>query len=116
MHGHCHQKSLVGMQATQSIFSLIPNTEMEIIPSGCCGTAGAFGYEKEHYDISRQIAELELFPAIRKSPDSSLIVAAGTSCRHQIADGLGVKAFHPAEVFAMEMGINGGYAKAFEID
>ena len=116
VHGHCHQKSLVGMQATQSMFSLLPNTETEIIPSGCCGMAGAFGYEKEHYNISRQIAELALFPAIRKSPGNSLIVAAGTSCRHQIADGVGVKALHPAEVFAMAMGVNGGYSKAFEKD
>ena len=69
--------------------------------------AGAFGYEKEHYDIFRQIAELALFPAIRKFPDNSLIVAAGTSCRHQIADGLGVKAFHPAEVFAIARGYMG---------
>ena len=75
-----------------------------------------FGYEVEHYDISQQIAELELFPSIRKSPENSIIVAAGTSCRHQIADGLGVKALHPAEVFAMAMGVNGGYSKAFEKD
>ena len=113
VHGHCHQKSIVGMQATQSMFSLLPDTETEIIASGCCGMAGAFGYEKEHYDISQQIAELELFPAIRKSPDNSLIVAAGTSCRHQIADGLGVKAFHPAEAFAMAMGVT---PKNFEKD
>jgi len=116
VHGHCHQKSLVGMQPTQSMLSLIPNTETEIIASGCCGMAGAFGYKKEHFDISQQIAELELFPAIRKSPNNSLIVAAGTSCRHQISDGLGVTAFHPAEVFAMAMGINVSHSKAFGKD
>ena len=105
VHGHCHQKSLVGMEPTQNMLSLIPNAEVDIIPSGCCGMAGSFGYEKEHYEVSMQIAELELFPAIRKASSDTLIVATGVSCRHQIANGMGVRAFHPVEVFARSMNI-----------
>ena len=105
VHGHCHQKSLVGMEPTQNMLSLIPNAEVDIIPSGCCGMAGSFGYEKEHYEVSMQIAELELFPAIRNASSDTLIVATGVSCRHQIANGMGVRAFHPVEVFARSMNI-----------
>ena len=71
---------------------------MELIPSGCCGMAGSFGYEKEHYDISMQIGELVLFPTIRKQSADVIIAAAGTSCRHQIKDGVNRKALHPAEI------------------
>lgn len=104
VHGHCHQKSLVGMQPTQILLSQIPDAIVDMIPSGCCGMAGAFGYEKEHYKISMQIAELELFPAVRNAPNDTLIVASGASCRHQILDGLGVRAFHPAEILAQSIG------------
>ena len=106
VHGHCHQESLVGMEPTVRMLSLIPDTNVEIIASGCCGMAGAFGYEREHYDISLKIAELVLFPAIRNAPEDSLIVATGTSCRHQILEGLGVRAYHPAEVLAMKTNLN----------
>jgi Fe-S oxidoreductase len=74
------------------------NYSVQTIPSGCCGMAGSFGYEKEHYEVSMQVGELVLFPAVRKAQDDDLIVAPGTSCRHQIADGTGRKALHPAEV------------------
>ena len=103
VHGHCHQKSLVGMEPTLNLLSIIPNSKVDLIASGCCGMAGAFGYEKEHYEISMQIAELQLFPALRNAPSDTLIVASGTSCRHQILDGLGIRAFHPAEILAKSM-------------
>lgn len=103
VHGHCHQKSLVGMQPTLKALSLIPGTDVKLIASGCCGMAGAFGCEAEHYAFSLQIAELILFPAIRRAPSSSLIVASGASCRQQITDGLGVRARHPAEILAMAL-------------
>ena len=71
---------------------------METIPSGCCGMAGSFGYEKEHYELSMQIGEMVLFPAVRKQTGETIIAAPGTSCRHQIKDGTGRKALHPVEV------------------
>ena len=74
------------------------NYSVTVIPSGCCGMAGSFGYEKEHFKISQQIAELVLFPAVRRQPDEVVIAAPGTSCRHQIKDGTGKKALHPVEV------------------
>jgi Fe-S oxidoreductase len=72
--------------------------KVETIPSGCCGMAGSFGYEKEHYDLSMKIGELVLFPTVRKQPDEVIIAAPGTSCRHQVKDGTGKKALHPVEV------------------
>jgi len=107
VHGHCQQKSLVGMQPTLAALALIPEIDVELIPSGCCGMAGAFGCEAEHYSLSLQIAELTLFPAIRQAPKHSLIVASGASCRQQIADGLGVRAWHPAEILAMALAGSG---------
>jgi Fe-S oxidoreductase len=74
------------------------NYEARLIPSGCCGMAGSFGYEKEHYDISMQVGELVLFKAARSLEEDQILVAAGTSCRHQIKDGTGVKSMHPVEV------------------
>jgi Fe-S oxidoreductase len=75
-----------------------PKFTVREIPSGCCGMAGSFGFEKEHYDLSMQIGEMVLFPAVRSAPENALISAAGTSCRHQIFDGTGRKAVHPAEI------------------
>jgi Fe-S oxidoreductase len=80
------------------MLSLIPNLEIEVIPSGCCGMAGSFGYEKEHYEVSMQIGELVLFPAVRNSDKYTIIAACGTSCRQQIFDGTGRKAYHPIEI------------------
>jgi FAD/FMN-containing dehydrogenase/Fe-S oxidoreductase len=98
IHGHCHQKALTTMQTAVSMLSLPENYTAEVIPSGCCGMAGSFGYEREHYDLSIQIGELVLFPAVRAAKDREIIAAAGTSCRHQIKDGTGKYALHPAEV------------------
>lgn len=98
LHGHCQQKALSTLTHTKKILTRMGNHQVHIIPSGCCGMAGSFGYEKEHYDISMQIGELVLFPAIRKLPDDVIVAAPGTSCRHQIKDGTGRKSFHPVEI------------------
>jgi Fe-S oxidoreductase len=98
LHGHCQQKALSSLVPVKKILTRLGNHEVHLIPSGCCGMAGSFGYEKEHFDISMQIGELVLFPAVRKQPDHVVIAAAGTSCRHQIKDGTGRKALHPVEI------------------
>jgi Fe-S oxidoreductase len=98
LHGHCHQKALSSLTFTKKALSLPANYEVHLIPSGCCGMAGSFGYEKEHYEVSMQIGELVLFPTVRKQPQEVIIAAPGTSCRHQIKDGTGRKALHPAEI------------------
>jgi len=98
LHGHCHQKALSSLSVAKKILSLPLNYTVQLIPSGCCGMAGSFGYEAEHFEISMQIGELVLFPTIRQQPDDVLITASGTSCRHQIKDGTGRKALHPVEV------------------
>ena len=85
------------------MLSLPTNYLVETIPSGCCGMAGSFGYEAEHYEISQQIGELVLFPAVRKADIDTLIAAPGTSCRHQIADGTSKKAYHPVEILWMAL-------------
>ena len=98
LHGHCQQKSVASLTPTKKILSLPKNYEVHLIPSGCCGMAGSFGYEKEHYELSMKIGELVLFPTVRKQPEEVIIAAPGTSCRHQIHDGTGRKALHPVEV------------------
>jgi FAD/FMN-containing dehydrogenase/Fe-S oxidoreductase len=98
LHGHCQQKALSALNDTATILSIPKNYSVETIPSGCCGMAGSFGYEKEHYDLSMQIGELVLFPAVRNADSETIIAAPGTSCRHQIKDGTGTKAKHPVEV------------------
>lgn len=97
VHGHCYQKALVGMTPTLQVLKTIPGFQVEEIPSGCCGMAGSFGYEKEHDAISMKIGELRLFPAIRASDPETWIIANGTSCRHQIWDGTQRQAMHLAE-------------------
>ena len=99
VHGHCHQKALVGTAATLALLRHIPRAEVREIDSGCCGMAGSFGYEAEHYAISQKIGERVLFPAVRSAGDAE-VVAVGTSCRHQIADGTGRTARHLVEVLA----------------
>ncbi len=94
LHGHCHQKALTDINEVAWLLSIPSNHSVEIIPSGCCGMAGSFGYEKEHYKVSMDIGELVLFPAVRKAEDEVIIVASGTSCRHQILDGTGKNAMH----------------------
>jgi Fe-S oxidoreductase len=98
VHGHCHQKALSSVDYTAHILSLPKNNKVSIIPSGCCGMAGSFGYEKEHYDVSMKIGEQTLFPAVRQASKNTIIAASGTSCRHQIKDGTSTQSFHPVEV------------------
>ncbi len=98
IHGHCHQKALSTQKVTFDVLNLPENYKVTIIASGCCGMAGSFGYEQEHYDLSMQIGELKLFPSIRKSEEDVIIVANGTSCRHQIYDGTKRKALHPVTI------------------
>ena len=105
-HGHCQQKAIATTSCTQKTLSLPKNYHVEEIPSGCCGMAGSFGYEKEHYKISMDIGEMVLFPAIRKADSNTIIVASGTSCRCQIKDGTNVDALHPAEILNKALIIN----------
>jgi FAD/FMN-containing dehydrogenase/Fe-S oxidoreductase len=98
LHGHCQQKALSSVAASSKLLSLPENYTVETIPSGCCGMAGSFGYEKEHYKLSVQIGELVLFPAVRNAEGNAIIAAPGTSCRHQVKDGTGRKAKHPVEI------------------
>ncbi|GET34945.1 oxidoreductase [Prolixibacter bellariivorans] len=98
LHGHCQQKAVASTTPTKQMLSLPPNYQVSEIKSGCCGMAGSFGYEKEHYELSMQIGEMVLFPEVRKSAGETTIAAPGTSCRHHIKDGTGRKAIHPIEV------------------
>ena len=100
LHGHCHQKSFDVMPAVQAALKLIPELEVEPIESSCCGMAGSFGYHADTIDASRAMGELSLLPAVRSAPNDAIIVADGTSCRHQIKDGAGREAFHVARVLA----------------
>jgi FAD/FMN-containing dehydrogenase/Fe-S oxidoreductase len=100
LHGHCHQKALIGSSHALALLRQIPGADVREVDSGCCGMAGSFGYEAEHYLISQQIGERALFPAVRSLPADAEIVAMGTSCRHQIADGAGRHARHLVEVLA----------------
>jgi len=98
VHGHCHQKALSSMVPSKKMLELPKQFKVHMIPSGCCGMAGSFGYEKEHFDVSMQIGELVLFPTVRAQPEEVIIAAAGTSCRHQIKDGTTRLAKHPVEI------------------
>ena len=98
VHGHCHQKAFGGVAATLRMLGRIPGAKVTAIESSCCGMAGSFGYHAEHYDVSMQMGELTLFPAVRGADEGATIVADGTSCRAQIADGTGRQAVHAAVV------------------
>ena len=99
LHGHCHQRALVGIQQTVKMLNLSAEHDVTVIDSSCCGMAGAFGYEKAHYDLSMKIGELRLFEAVREKPPGSFTLsAAGFSCRHQLEHGTGRQAKHPIEV------------------
>ncbi len=100
LHVHCYQKVLSSATYSRFILSFPKNFTVTEIPSGCCGMAGSFGYEKEHFTISQQVGELVLFPAIRNLKNKEIVAASGTSCRHQIKDGVAVKAFHAVEILA----------------
>lgn len=99
IHAHCHQKALSNQKVTFDMLNLPENYSVSIISSGCCGMAGSFGYEKEHYEVSMQIGELKLFPSIRKADTDCIIAANGTSCRHQIHDGTQRQALHPISIW-----------------
>ncbi len=98
LHGHCQQKAISSTAASVKMLSLPENYTVETIPSGCCGMAGSFGYEKEHYELSMQIAELVLLPTVRKQDPETLVAAPGTSCRHQVKDGTGREALHTVDI------------------
>jgi Fe-S oxidoreductase len=109
VHGHCHQKAFDAMGAVESVLKLVPELSVQSVESSCCGMAGAFGYDASTIDVSFKMGELSLLPAVRKAPADALIVADGTSCRHQIHDGSGRAAAHVARV--LEMSIAAGSAK-----
>jgi Fe-S oxidoreductase len=96
LHGHCHQKSMGLLPPAKALLEKIPGSTVVDLDAGCCGMAGSFGYSKEHFDVSRQIGERRLFPQVREKDPSSAVVAAGTSCRHQIHDFTQETAVHPA--------------------
>jgi Fe-S oxidoreductase len=98
LHGHCHQKAFAAMPAVEGVLKLIPGLQVESVESSCCGMAGAFGYEAAHYDISMRMGEASLLPKVRDASPSTLIIADGTSCRHQIRDAAGREALHVARV------------------
>ena len=103
LHGHCHQKALVGSGGSAAALRLVPGFQVDVLDAGCCGMAGSFGFEKEHYALSVQIANLQLLPGLAARPEA-LIAAPGTSCRHQIHDLAARRAFHPLEVLAKQLG------------
>jgi Fe-S oxidoreductase len=96
LHPHCHQRSMGLAPAAKALLSRIPSARVVDLDAGCCGMAGSFGYTRDHYDVSRAIAERKLLPAARAMTPGSVLVAAGTSCRHQVADFVGITAVHPA--------------------
>lgn len=102
LHGHCHQKAFAAVTPVMEVLSLIPGAKPELIESSCCGMAGSFGYEAEHYEVSMQMAEANLLPAVRARADA-IVVADGTSCRHQIADGAQREAVHVASLLAGQL-------------
>jgi Fe-S oxidoreductase len=103
VHGHCHQKSFGAFRPVEQVLRLVPGLNVETIDSSCCGMAGAFGYGSDTYDVSMQMAEASLLPAVRRADSTTLIVADGTSCRHQISDGTDRAAIHVARVLAMSI-------------
>lgn len=108
LHGHCHQKAFASMGAVEKVLSIVPELDVEVVESSCCGMAGAFGYEAENYDVSMKMAELSLLPKVREADADTLIVADGTSCRHQIADGAARNAIHVARVLESALPQSGG--------
>jgi len=112
LHGHCHQKAYAAMSSVAQVLGLVPELEVEIVESSCCGMAGAFGYDVNHYEVSMKMAEASLLPTLRQADADTLLVADGTSCRQQIHDGLNCddstgledrKAVHVAQVLAQAL-------------
>jgi Fe-S oxidoreductase len=104
LHGHCHQKAFGALGATEALLRLVPELEVETIESSCCGMAGSFGYAADTIDVSLQMAELSLLPAVRRADANAIVVADGTSCRHQIQDGTAREAVHAIRVLAASLG------------
>jgi Fe-S oxidoreductase len=102
VHGHCHQKAFAAINPVLAVISMIPGARPELINSSCCGMAGSFGYEAKHFELSMKMAELSLLPAVRAKPDA-LVIADGTSCRHQIHSGTGRRALHAARLLEQQM-------------
>jgi Fe-S oxidoreductase len=102
LHGHCHQKAFDAMSAVEKVLAMVPGVKVKRIETSCCGMAGSFGYEAEHYDVSMKMAEMSLLPAIRSAPHAT-VVADGTSCRAQIAHGTGREALHVARLLAQAL-------------
>ena len=103
LHGHCHQKAFATMSSVQKVLGLIPNLQITTVSGSCCGMAGSFGYQKETYDLSIKMGEMSILPAAREAEDNTLIIADGTSCRHQIVDGAQKKAQHVVRVLDQAM-------------
>lgn len=103
LHGHCHQKAFGAFEAVRDVLGLVPQLQVSVVESGCCGMAGSFGYEAEHVAVSRAMGELSLLPAVRASAEDALVIADGTSCRHQISDGTGRAALHVARVLELAL-------------
>ena len=99
LHGHCHQKAFDAMAPVQQVLAMVPGLQVRLVETSCCGMAGSFGYEAEHYDVSMKMGEMALLPAVRAAPEA-LVVADGTSCRHQIADGTRREAWHVARLLS----------------
>jgi Fe-S oxidoreductase len=104
-HGHCHEKAGVGTDATRALLERIPGAEVVELDAGCCGMAGSFGFESEHYGLSRTVGELRLFPALRAEPPETVVAASGVSCRQQIGHFAGRAARHPVELVAQAAGL-----------
>jgi Fe-S oxidoreductase len=98
LHGHCQQKAVASLAPVERVLKDLAGCDVRTLPTGCCGMAGSFGYETEHFALSQKIGELVLFPRVRAVEAGSLIAAPGTSCRHQIHDGTGRTAIHPVEI------------------
>jgi Fe-S oxidoreductase len=103
LHGHCHQKSMGMVPPTRALLARIPGATVVDLDAGCCGMAGSFGYLREHFDVSRQIAERKLLPAARSLKSGSVLVATGTSCRAQVQDLANAPALHPAELLRSQL-------------
>ncbi len=106
VHGHCHQKAFGTVQALETALRLVPGLGVRGFESTCCGMAGAFGYEAEHYELSVGIGELGVLPTMREAAADTLLIASGTSCRHQIRDQAGREALHPARILARAAGLD----------
>jgi Fe-S oxidoreductase len=107
LHGHCHQKALWGDQSSAALLHRLAGQRLTVLSAGCCGMAGSFGFAAQHYDLSMRIGELSVFGPVRQASPQTIVLAPGTSCRHQIRDGTGRTAFHPIQWVAATWGLDG---------